>query len=85
MTIIAPQCRAARALLGWSQDDLEAASKVAKKTIADFERQARQPHTRTLDAIRSALEAAGVIFIEPNGEGPGVRLRKSETSSGSPT
>jgi hypothetical protein len=30
----------------------------------------------TADAIRAALEAAGVIFVEQNGEGPGVRLRK---------
>jgi hypothetical protein len=29
-----------------------------------------------LAAIRAALEAAGVIFIDENGEGPGVRLRK---------
>lgn len=30
----------------------------------------------TLAAIRTALENAGVIFIDENGEGPGVRLRK---------
>lgn len=76
MSFTAAQCRAARALIGWSQDELEAAAQVAKKTIADFERQARQPHSRTLDAIRTALETAGVIFIDQNGEGPGVRLRK---------
>ena len=76
MSFSSAQCRAARALIGWSQDDLEAAAKVAKKTIADFERQARQPHARTLEALRAALEAAGVIFIAENGEGPGVRLRK---------
>lgn len=33
---------------------------------------------RTLAAIRGALEAAGVIFIDENGEGPGVRLRKDQ-------
>ena len=76
MSILAIQCRAGRALLGWSQDDLEVAAKVAKKTIADFEREARQPQARTLEAIRTALEAAGVLFITENGEGPGVRLRK---------
>jgi predicted transcriptional regulator len=32
----------------------------------------------TLDKIRRALEAAGVIFVEENGEGPGVRLRKGK-------
>src|SRR3712207_1715991 len=70
------QCRAARALLNWSQDQLEAAAKVARKTIADFEREARQPHPRTLAAIRAALEAAGVEFTD--GDAPGVRLRKAD-------
>lgn len=70
------QCRGARAMLSWSQDELEAAAKVAKKTIADFEREARQPYPRTLEALRAALEAAGVEFIAENGGGPGVRLRK---------
>jgi hypothetical protein len=32
---------------------------------------------RTIDTIRAALESAGVIFVEENGEGPGVRLRKA--------
>ncbi|OUI98324.1 helix-turn-helix domain-containing protein [Acetobacter sp. DsW_54] len=76
MEITPPQCRAARALLNWSQSQLEDASKVAKKTIADFEREARAPYPRTLSAIRSALEAAGVEFIAENGSGAGVRLRK---------
>lgn len=79
MSFSAAQCRAARALIGWSQDQLGAAAKVAKKTIADFERQARQPHDRTLDAMRSALEAAGVEFIPENGGGAGVRLKLQRT------
>jgi hypothetical protein len=33
---------------------------------------------QTLAAIRRALVAAGVIFVEENGDGPGVRLRKKE-------
>jgi transcriptional regulator with XRE-family HTH domain len=71
----AAQCRAARALVKWSQDDLAGAAAVAKKTIADFEGDQRQPYLRTLAAIRIALEAAGVEFIPENGGGPGVRLR----------
>ena len=70
------QCRAARALIGISQDELVAASGVAKGTVAAFELGQRQPYARTLDAIRSALEDAGVEFIEENGGGAGVRLRK---------
>ena len=75
MSLTAAQNRAARALLNWSQAELEAAAKVAKKTIADFERGSRQPHPRTIAAIRTALEAAGVEFIAENGGGAGVRLR----------
>ena len=71
------QLRAARALLGWSQDELAARSEVAKRTIAAFEVGGRAPYPRTLGAIRSALEAAGVEFIEADNGGPGVRLRKS--------
>ena len=74
------QIRAGRALVNWSQNDLVAASKVAKKTIADFEREARQPYARTLAAIRTALEAAGVEFT--NGDAPGVRLRPAGTAGG---
>lgn len=77
MIISAAQCRAARALLAWSQDALVAASKVTKSTIANFEGEKRQPFDRTLSDIRDAFEGAGVIFIDENGEGPGVRLRKN--------
>ncbi|WP_411034305.1 helix-turn-helix domain-containing protein [Shinella sp. BYT-45] len=72
------QCRAARALIEWSRDQLADASKVALRTVVDFERGAREPREVTLDAIQRALEAAGVIFVAENGEGPGVRLRKKD-------
>ena len=71
MVISPAQCRAARALIDWTQSDLEKAARVAKKTIADFERAARTPYDRTLGALRDALEAAGVEFLDDNG----VRLR----------
>jgi transcriptional regulator with XRE-family HTH domain len=67
------QCRAARALLGWSQGQLAASSKVSTKTIADFEREARKPYDRTLADVRRALEAAGVAFT--NDDEPGVKLK----------
>jgi len=73
--ILSPeQCRAARALLGWSQATLAMTAKVAKQTLADFERGARTPYRRTLIDIQSALEAEGVEFT--NGDAPGVRLRR---------
>ena len=70
------QCRAARALLGWSQGTLEERSGVARKTIADFEGgKKKRPYQQTLESIRSALEAAGVEFQDPDNGGPGVRLQ----------
>ena len=65
------ECRAARALLGWSQDELVRHSGVAKKTIADFERGAtKRPHAVSISAIIAAFEAAGIEFIPR-----GVRMR----------
>ena len=72
MSFTPGQCRAARALLGWSQESLARACNVAIKTIADFEREERTPYDRTLADIRKALEAE-VEFT--NGGQPGVRRR----------
>lgn len=69
------QCRAGRALLDWSRDDLARESSVGLRTIVDFERGAREPRRLTQEALRRALEAAGVEFIPENGGGAGVRLK----------
>lgn len=74
--MIAAQSRMARAALGWGVRDLASAAKVSPDTIARLER-GETLYPRTVDAIRGALEAAGIIFIQENGEGPGVRLRKT--------
>ena len=76
------QCRAGRAMLGWSQDRLAELSHVNKKTVADFERGVRQPYERTLRDLRETMESAGVLFIDDGaasdvGGGPGVRLRST--------
>ena len=73
------QVKAARALLAWSQEDLARASGVSEPTIGRLE-SADGPLGGRADTgakLQAALEAAGVIFIEQNGEGPGVRLRKA--------
>lgn len=70
------QCRAARALLDWSQQDLADRARVGIVTIRQLEAGAHEPRRATLDVVRRALEAAGIEFIDENGGGAGVRLRK---------
>lgn len=72
------QSRAGRGLLGWSQQQLANNAGVGLSTVRDFEKGRRTPTAGNADAIRAALEAAGVVFVEPNGLGPGVRLRQGE-------
>jgi transcriptional regulator with XRE-family HTH domain len=69
------QSKMARVALGWGVRELASAAKVSPDTVARLER-GETLYPRTVDAIRTALEAAGVLFIDQNGEGPGVRLRK---------
>ena len=70
------QCRAARALVDMTQPNLAKAAEVGLSTVVDFERSRRQVSLDAVAAIEKALSVAGVIFVEENGEGPGVRLRK---------
>lgn len=79
MTITVAQIRAARGLLGWSQVALATAANVSEPTIKRLEGQKVGVSDDIRDAIRSALEDAGVIFVDANGEGPGVRLRKEQS------
>jgi transcriptional regulator with XRE-family HTH domain len=72
------QCRGARGLLGLTQPVLASLAKLGLSTIVDFERSRRPVSREAVQAIRGALEAAGVEFIDENGGGPGVRLRKRE-------
>jgi transcriptional regulator with XRE-family HTH domain len=74
MSLSPAQCRAARALLNWTQEDLVTRCKITKKTIADFERGATQPRAQTLAQITAAFEATGIELL--NAQRPGVRLRE---------
>ena len=67
------QCKMARAGLGLGVRELADLAKVSTNTITRFER-GESLKERTFDAIRAALESAGVEFTD--GERPGVRLRK---------
>ena len=71
----AAQCRMARAALGLGIREVADLAKVSPTTVTRLER-GEELKPRTVEAIRAALEAAGVIFIDENGEGPGVRLKK---------
>ena len=74
------QSRAARGLLGWSQQELASKAGVGIVTVHQLEAGTSQPRRATLDVIRRAFESAGVEFIDENGEGPGVRLKKRTRS-----
>jgi transcriptional regulator with XRE-family HTH domain len=69
------QCRQARALLGWRAQRLGLRSSTCAATVRRFERGDAQPHPAKVEAIRAALVAAGVEFINQNGSEPSVRLR----------
>ena len=76
--ITGSQMRAARALLRWSADDLALHSKVGVATVRRAEAVDGPPGitAANTDAIKHALEAAGVKFIPENGGGAGVRLKR---------
>jgi transcriptional regulator with XRE-family HTH domain len=76
--ITAAQSRAARGLLDWSQTRLAEKSNLSESTVRDFEKGRRIPGANNLSAMRRALEAAGVVFVDENGHGPGVRLTKGK-------
>ena len=80
--VTAAQCRAARGLLDWSQQDLADRARVGIVTVRQLEGGETQPRRATLDVIRRALESADVEFIDENGGGPGVRLRKRQQRKG---
>ena len=72
------QIRAARSLIRWSAEDLAAKASLSVATIRRAElTDSETSMTAANDlAVRRALEAAGVEFIDENGGGVGVRLRK---------
>lgn len=76
------QIRAARALVGWSQKQLAEQSGVSLPTVKRLEAVDGEVggYRSTSTKLIEALEDAGIIFISENGEGQGVRLRKTTTS-----
>jgi len=80
--VISPaQCRGARGLLSISQQDLAELAGVSLALINHFESGRRRPGLIRLHAIREALLARGVDFLDQAESGPGVRLRERERLS----
>ena len=72
------QCRAARALLGITQSQLARAAKLGLSTVVDFEKERRLVSEEAVKAMQTALQRAGIVFVEDNGGGEGVRFRKPQ-------
>lgn len=70
------QVRMSRGALNWSLADLSKASGVHRNTISNFETGRYDMNPENMAKVRAALEAAGVVFLPENGNGPGVALRK---------
>lgn len=61
-----------------TQPELAAAAGLSKSTIIDFELERRDVSPDAIAKITSALEAAGIAFVNPNGMGEGVRRRQNK-------
>ncbi|MBN9506052.1 MAG: helix-turn-helix domain-containing protein [Altererythrobacter sp.] len=76
MILLPEQCRAARALLNWTQAELARYAGVSRSTVRDFEGARHQLHRSTEAQLIRTLEIAGVRLLPADREGPGARLCK---------
>ncbi|HET7413529.1 MAG TPA: helix-turn-helix transcriptional regulator [Pararhizobium sp.] len=77
MNLLPEQCRAARGLLNWSQEQLASCAGVSRSTIKDFECHRHTLHPATEALVVKALESHGILLLSAGNSGPGVRLRRS--------
>ncbi len=75
------QVKMARAAVGWGVRELAKKAGVAANTVTRIENGADAKQS-TMDRLQQALESAGIEFIDENGGGPGVRLRKQRQRKG---
>lgn len=72
------QCRAARGLLDWTQEQLAERAELSRSTVRDFEGRKHGLQRASAAQVVRVFEAAGVVLIEGDDLGPGVRLRVPE-------
>ena len=79
--ITAEQIRGARAMLRWSAKQLAEQAGLSWPTVQRMESTQGVPSglSKNLELVQRALEGAGIIFIDEDDEGPGVRLKKRNT------
>ena len=71
------QSAAGRALLGWSQKELADNAHLGESTVRNFEKGRGAQTFNNVQAMRIAMEDAGVLFLDSDGAlGPGARLRQ---------
>jgi transcriptional regulator with XRE-family HTH domain len=82
MPVTSAQLRMARAALNWTVRDLAEATGLHRNTITNIEVGRYAGDRKSLELIELVLKKAGVEFIDENGGGPGVRLRKHQRKKG---
>jgi transcriptional regulator with XRE-family HTH domain len=76
------QSRAARGWLNWTQDELAQRARVSLSTVRDFEKGRRAPITNNLEALRRAINAAGVQLVFRHGKPVGIAIIGDPTDGG---
>lgn len=78
--VTVPQIRAARALLGWSQQELADRAIVSLPSVTRLERSTVDTRISTLEAVEDAFQKAGIEFINERDGSFGVKLRVVKTA-----
>jgi transcriptional regulator with XRE-family HTH domain len=72
------QLRLARTALSLTVREAAELAQVSHETIVGIEAARASIKEKTIEKVRTAFEKAGIEFIDEDGGGPGVRLRKAK-------
>jgi transcriptional regulator with XRE-family HTH domain len=81
--ITSRQVRAARALLGWTQETLADKAVVALTALKRLESDPLKVREETRHRVRGALQGAGIVFVSRDDEEGVIRRRNRATRAGS--